>query len=922
MTISSVEATSPAERARRQIVVVVSLCFFSSGTAGLIYEVLWTRMFGLVFGHTVFAITTVLSAFMAGLGLGSYLFGRVADRESHPLRLYGLLEVGIGLYAFLTPSLLSMAEVFYIQLHRSLKLSFIVFSLSQFLLLFLILLVPTTLMGATLPVLSRFFAHKMNEVGSEVGRLYALNTFGAVLGAYAAGFHLIPALGIRKTLYLAAIANVAIGVLAVVCDRRLHQLGGQRFISSAPPAARRLPNLDLLPNPRSGGSHWTAAIWLTIVGLGLSGAASMMYQVAWTRTLALVIGSSTYAFSTMLVTFLAGLAIGSWLFSRLAGRLRVDPFFFACLQFGIGVSALLVTFYFDRLPELFFWAFRLSQSSGFVKVLQFTLSALAMFLPTLFMGATFPCVVQIASKAINRVGSDVGTIYFINTAGAIAGTLLAGFLLIPAFGLQATLKLAVVLNLSLALAIFLASGKNAWARRLAACGPLLALAVLFVSPPWEQRVMSSGVAIYGKRYLDSLGTGAFREAAASTTRLLYYKDGISSTVTVHRSGADLSLRVNGKTDASNRVGDMHTQLMSGHLPLLLHPDPKRVLVIGLGSGVTAGAVALHPVEEIDLVEIEPAVVEAAGFFAKENREVLSDPRVRLAIADGRNFLLASERGYDVIISEPSNPWLRGIGNLFSVEFYELAARHLEPKGIICQWVQRYNLFPEDLKMVVKTFRSVFPHTTIWDTNPGDLLLIGSKEPLVLDYSDLQSKYRSLPGFRAELAGLGIESPLALLADFVLGEEETARYAQHARLNTDDHPLLEFSAPGSLYVDTVDLNRRIIRGFRGQEVPRIVGLPEDALRSSRVRQDLGLTYLAKGMPEEALVQFDEALRLDPRDVGYLVQRGRLHLRLKSVPKARADFEAALQIDPGNLEAHKALSQLDWTQQPSVPGRFWP
>jgi spermidine synthase len=917
-------AAREARREARQIISAVLLCFYFSGATGLIYEVLWTRLLGLVFGHTVFAITTVLAAFMGGLGLGSYLFGKIADRHAHPLRLYGLLEIGIGTYALLTPLLLSQAEAVYIPLYRSLELSFFVFSLAQFLLIFLILLVPTTLMGATLPVLSRFFVHEIAALGGQVGRLYAFNTFGAVLGTYLAGFYLLPNLGIQISLLLAAIANIGIGALIVVFDRHLSQLGFQESVSMP----RLTRDTQSLPDVQGGKGDGREAsrplesplgasasrqslpigVWLAVIGLGISGGTSMMYEVAWTRALALIIGSSTYAFSTMLVTFLAGLAIGSYLFSRAAGRVRITPFLFGLLQLGIGLTSLAVTPFFDRLPEVFLWVFQVSQSPSFMRALQFTISALAMFLPTLFMGATFPCVAQIASREIERVGHDVGRIYFINTGGAIAGTMLAGFLLVPTWGLQATLKFAVSLNLCLALVLFVASREVlVWRRGGAALAPLLALVVLFVSPTWDARAMTSGVHVYGRQFFGVLGKADFRQAVAAGDQLLFYKDGISATISVHRKGDTVYLRVNGKTDASN-AHDMRTQVMSGHYPFFYRPDAKRALVIGMGSGVTAGAVALHPVKQVDLIEIEAAVVEAGPFFAKENRDVLKNPRVRLAIADARNFLLASEGGYDVIISEPSNPWMRGIGNLFSLEFYELVARRLAPKGIVCQWIHVYSLFPEDLKMVINTFRSVFPHTVVWNTIRGDLLLIGGKQPLPLEYATLQSTYDSIPELREDMRRLGYHSPLAVLADFTLGEEDAAQFTRNALVNTDDLPLLEFSAPNSLYLDTVDLNRRWLKEFKREEFPPIVGMPQGILRSPEFRRSLALAFWDKELPEDALAQLNEALRLDPRHAQSLVQRGRVHLRLNAVLKAETDFKAALRLDPKLVEAHDALAQL--------------
>ena len=510
---SGADPVLEVEKETRQIFAAVTVCFLCSGATGLIYEVLWTRILGLVFGHTVFAITTVLAAFMAGLGLGSYLFGGVADRSSRPLRLYGFLEIGIGVYALITPFLFSRAEDIYIPLHRAFGLSFFTFSLLQFLLIFLILLIPTTLMGATLPVLSRFFVRSLEVLGGQVGRLYALNTFGAVLGTYAAGFHLIPTLGVRTTLLLAAIANIGIGALAVVFDRHLRQLGRETPGGQAEAVAVTAPESDIpVPAPERPPA---VAVWLTVVGLGISGAASMMYEVAWTRALALVIGSSTYAFSTMLVTFLTGLALGSYLYSRVAGRLRITPVFFGGLQLGIGLSALLVTPFFDRIPELFLRIFQISQSPGFMKVVQFFISALAMFVPTLFMGATFPCAIQIVSRAMNRVGRDVGRVYFVNTGGAIAGTMVAGFLLIPVWGLQFTLKLAVSMNLCLAVAILLASRVTGWRQGAAIAISLLALGGLYVAPAWDANVMTSGVAIYGRSYFGRLGKAEFRSAMAN-----------------------------------------------------------------------------------------------------------------------------------------------------------------------------------------------------------------------------------------------------------------------------------------------------------------------------------------------------------------------------------------------------------------------
>jgi spermidine synthase len=416
--------------------------------------------------------------------------------------------------------------------------------------------------------------------------------------------------------------------------------------------------------------------------------------------------------------------------------------------------------------------------------------------------------------------------------------------------------------------------------------------------------MLSGVSVYAQRLLPNLERASLREIA-TLPEILFYKEGISSTVSIHKRGRTITLRVNGKAEAGN-IADMHTHLMLGHIPLLVHPDPRNVLVIGLGSAVTVGAVAQHPVRQIDVAEIEPAVAEASRFFVKENRGALKDPRVHLTIADGRNFVLGTEKMYDVIISQPSNPWIGGVGNLFSLEFYQMVAGRLAPNGIICQWIQGYNLLPQDLRMVVKTLRTVFPHTTIWGTSPGDYLLLGSRGPLSVDFERLRTRYEALPNLREDMARVGFRSPLALLADFVLGEEDTARYAERAWPNTDDLPLLEFSAPNSLYVDTVALNEAVIEGFKTAEVPRESGLDPSVVASAQFRYDLGIACLAKGYPERAGAEFDKALRANPRHVPSLLQRGKILVGMGLPLRAQEDFRKAATINPKEAEAYAQLA----------------
>ncbi len=897
-----------SNRELRRILAGIIACFFLSGATGLVYEVLWTRMLGLVFGHTVFAITTVLTAFMAGLGLGSFLFGRIADRHPHPLTLYGILEAGIGLFCLLIPLLLPWVEALYLMFYRTLHLSFFVFSLTQFALILLLLLLPTTLMGGTLPVLSRFFVSDEGSLGKRVGLLYALNTFGAVLGTVLAGYFLLPNFGMRGTLYLAATLNLGIGALVIVYDMHLRRLQPTGARGGTGP--RRQAQLE-------SGSWWRASqvpIALTVIGLGLSGAASMIYEVAWTRALSLIIGSSTYAFTAMLLAFLLGIALGSALFSRLWGERRVDPATFGLIEMGIGLSALLILPAFGKMPDLFLRVLTVSQAPDFVLAVQVLLSISVMIVPTLLIGASFPCAVKVAARGTNCVGLDVGRLYAINTLGAILGTMLVGFFLIPALGVQSAVKVAVLLNLAIGLAIAIGSARVMrgwqWATSATLSVPILAGVVGL--PSWNQAVMASGVSIYASHYQNFAGKVELARAFPASS-LLFYEDGLSATVTVHRQGDNTFLKVNGKTDASTS-SDMHTQLMSGHIPLLLHPNPKTVLVIGLGSGVTVGAVAQYPVERIDVVEIEPAVVKASRFFTKENREVLKDSRVHLTIADGRNFLLVTPQRYDVIISEPSNPWIGGLAALFSQEFYEIAKRRLQPGGIMLQWVQGYNLLPADLKMVVRTFRTAFPATSIWQAaGASDYLLLGREQSRVLDLNRIKAAYRAIPTLREDMARLGFRSPYALLADFVLAEPDAARFAQNADVNTDDLLPLEFSAPRSLYLETNTLNWEIMRSFKTADFPPALLDGLGQLGSPEVRYDWGIVYLRKNRLREAAAEFEKALAKDPAHLPSRLELGKVQLRLNLPLKAVENFEAALRRDPRREEAYSQLALAYQAQQ---------
>ena len=751
----------------------------------------------LIFGSTTFAISTVLTAFMGGLALGSYLFGRYIDRSRYPVPMYGILETGIGVYALLVPTLFSGLVPLYRWVWQSFHLNFYLFSLMQFFLVSLVLIVPTTLMGATLPILSKYCARKEDRLGLTVGSLYAMNTLGGILGAFFSGFFLLPALGVRRTVFLAAFLNLLIGAIILVVMKK----SGKESLGPG-------PGMKFSPSFFSGEhlSSWT--LGLVVFAFALSGFASMIYEVTWSRVLAMILDSSTYAFTIMLTTFLTGIALGSFLMSRSIDRLKRPLLAFILIEIAIGTSAFLGLFLFSELPYLFVVLYRtFSGSLDLIFFSKFCLALAVMILPTLFIGALFPLVVKLYTPSLNRVGYSIGKAYSLNTIGCILGSFSAGFIFVPLMGIQNSILLAIGVNIFLAFLLLTASPYPGRALKL----PLtvaLAIGTLALSlhvPLWNPSLMSSGVYMYVRYVIDLDRRQLLDRYTQDADPVLFYREGYSSTVSVHRSKSsdNIYLKVNGKVEAST-VGDMPTQILLGQIPMLLSRSHEDVLVVGLGSGVTVGSVGTHPAGRITVAELEPAVVEASRHFSQANGQILEDPRVRVMPYDARNYLLVSPDRYDVIISEPSNPWMAGVSNLFTREFFLLGSQRLKPGGIFCQWLQLYKISPDNLRSILGTFHQVFPHLLVFQVENYDLLILGSFEPLSIDVAALQERI-SQTKVQEDLQRIGIHSPDSLLAHFVLGTLEIPEFVQQAPFNTDDNARLEFSAPKTLYQDTSEEN---------------------------------------------------------------------------------------------------------------------
>ena len=816
---------------REQAVNRLLPLFFVSGMTALIYQTIWARDLHLVFGTSTFAIATVLSAFMAGLGIGGLIMGRTADTVARPLRIYGWLEVGIGLYAVVFPLLVGLVTPLYLMVYRAWAPGPLVFGLVQFALVGLLLIVPTAFMGATLPLLARFATHRLGAAGDRVGTLYAVNTLGAVVGTWFAGFVLLPAVGLWWSTVCAALANLALGVGALGLDRWLDQ----DDVPDVEDDIEREFVGDIQP-----------VVWPVALAMGFAGFSSLAYEVAWTRLMALMIGASVYAFSVMLLAFLIGIALGGKFGGQLGdqilrreGQVGVLKAL-AAVEVGVAMTSYLLMYIYPSLPFWYVYLFDLfggDEGSGRIWLVSLVVSGAVMTPPAVLMGIAFPLSVRAVVGHEGRLGGPVGRIYGVNTLGGVLGAFLAGFVLLPMAQVQGTILVAALGNL-VAAGVVLAWASTSLRRTAVWAVPLavLSLALAFVArrPPWDPLLMTAGMYQYVTQFSDHSEAG-IQSYAVDKYKLLFYEEGLSSVVTVAQNvdSENIWLANNGKVDASTTT-DMPTQVLCSLLPMQFVESPKDTLVIGLASGVTAGAVTLDPrVERLDIVELEPSIEKAARIFDAHNHHVLDDPRTRLIANDGRNHVLLSDPAtYDVIISEPSNPWITGVSNLFTREFFELGKSRLKPGGVWSQWVQMYGMGDDDLRSLLGTFSDVFPYVLVYATiEDADLVLVGSDAPIAPSVQAAKGLLRH-PAIEAEMALIDIEDPLDLVAIFQLDQDAIREMAQGWPRNTDDNMRIEYNAPRNLHVSTHEDNFALLL--------RHTVVPVDALEHDPTR----LTKLAR------------------------------------------------------------------------------
>lgn len=739
--------------------------FVLSGASGLIYQITWIRLLSLTFGVTIYAVSTVVAAFMGGLALGSFLGGRLADRARYPIIWYAIAEFVIALVGVKSIDLLAWVQSVYLAVYpREAESAVLGIVALRFGLAALVVMIPTTLMGATLPLMVRGSLALGTELGTRVSWLYASNTTGAILGTLAAGYFLIGFLGIEASILVAATLNTAAAIPALLIGVLSR---GQQ--ASEPAAAHaevaRAAGPAIAPGVRA----------IVIATFAVQGFASLAYEVVWTRVFAVLLDGTTYAFSIVLATVLLGIAIGSAMISPLISRPGNWIRFYAFLQAGVALFGFLGVLVISRIygiTSLFAGLPWLGGAMEEMPSIWMGLAAAVVILPVmLLLGMSFPVAARIVVAARGSTGRDLGILYAGNTAGAILGAWMAGFFLLPSLGSQLSIELIAGINGVLAMALAVATGGRPLA---VAFGAGVVLAWLSVAvglvPNMYQRMLA----------------GRF-----PNTEVVWVGEGLESTVTVVReSDGDLTMYFNGRAQASDNADVLWFHRLLGHLPMALHPNPQEVLIVGVGGGATASALAKHEPQRLDIVELSEIAMVGARYFEHVNGDILGRPFVHLKIDDGRNHLLLTNRRYDLITADVVYPRNAGAAFLYSYDYFNLASKILKPGGLMAQWLVYEGDFEDTealRKIITRSFAAAFPYVSMWVNGS---LLIGSNQPLDLRESALAANWLR-PRIGPLLQEVGVSSPAAAGALLLLDDRQLRVWAGEGPLMTDNHPYSEF-----------------------------------------------------------------------------------------------------------------------------------
>ncbi|MGB9719856.1 MAG: fused MFS/spermidine synthase [bacterium] len=794
--------------------------FFFSGISSLIYEVVWAKLLLLAFGSTTIANTMVISAFMLGLGFGGIYFGSYVDKIRNPNRLFSSLQFGIGVFSFLLlisiPRLPNLYKIIINNLHLSQSgSSFFVFFIA-----FFILFIPAFLMGGTFPVMTKIYLRDENRIKKGIGILYGLNTFGGVIGGLLAGFFLIRNLGLSFTQLIAIFINLSIGVIMLITVWQRSVEYVEPEYESKSPKAEKLNNLKK---------------YLPLVA-GLTGFASLTCEIFWIRALAIFVTNSSYTFTIILIVFLTGIVMGSFIFAKISKRADLYETF-ALVQTITGLFIVMGCLSLNKLPNLLFAIRGILEIPIFKMFLPaLILSIVVVFVPTVFMGISFPLLCSLYSTEKKSLGHKVGRIYFVNTLGSALGSLFAGLFLIQLLGVITGLISIAFINLVMGALL------TAFLRRKFLNIALLVCAVI--------------ISIYASQNRLILPPSMYITADRQD-RVLYYEETRDGTIIVSedRITGVKSCYVNNNAVIGTTYDALKVVKMLGNLPFVFNPGAKEALIIGFGVGITTSAIARYNIQKIDCVELCPGLRKTAKYFVNFNNYIFINPVVNFVPNDGRNFLLLSNRKYDIISCDPTHPIL-GSGNLYTREYFILCKEHLSEKGVCCQYLPFHKLSPDEFRSLIKTFTDVFPHTSVW-LGYSHGVLVGTNQPQIINFEILKN-------LRDEMLG----DPYLLAVSYILDKNAMKNFSAGARTNTDNQPILEFFTPLSLSKENWELNMNSVFKQR-VDLSKVIRDIEDLEKLERYLLGQkyfidGLTYQNRGDQQGMIQAFRKALEINPEN----------------------------------------------------------
>jgi spermidine synthase len=903
-------SASPVLRAVRganaPLFLAVLLFFLVSGACGLLYQVVWTRSLVLLFGTTSYAVSTVLSIFFLGLGLGSVWGGRIADRVRRPLLWYGIFEIVIGVWAVLFILFIGWGETAVVAVLRASSSSREVGILLRGLLAAVFLIVPVTLMGTTLPLLAKAVVRQEQGKGRRIGLLYGINTFGAVTGCFVTGFYFIELFGYTRTTLIGAVANVVVGLIAMTF--------ANRFAIAIAKPEEEVEAVESVAAPTEARTH-SIAISAVFLAFALSGFCALALEVLWTRMLTIVFTGTTYAYTTMLTSLLCGIASGSFAASWFADRVKHPVSWFGTIQVVAGLACLSMLTAFARMPERFA-ELAMTGGYGFDRVvqIQFILSFSVLFVPTFFFGAAFPFAVRAVARIPSHLGRDVGRLYAVNTFAGVFGALAGGYFVLPRLGAHDGIVALGLVVAATGVMLIVACPTRPWSVKLI----LVLIGAGGLAVTWRAMPEDAAYAL-NKRYLPE------------DHRVIHYKEGVEGTVVVSEpennlTESDRVLWINSVQATQSIEKGVKMNRFQGVLPLLFDRVPKTALFMCFGSGVTAGTLGLSDFDRIDAVEIAEDVLDAAPFFAADNLDVLHNPKFNFIIDDGRNFLLTTENRYDLITFEPMPLAVAGVSTFYTQEFYEECLEHLSPGGLVSQWVPLHSLDLDVVRSLVFTLRSVFPHYCVWFIN-SDLFIIASNEPLTIEFANARATFEN-PAIGPRLQEIGIGDLMELLSCFFMSQEDTDAFSEGGMLMVDDRPWAEFVAPRLIYESTVaDSLEALLPHYESPlEMLSFEGISESevaeassALSRRHASHEIALSGImslygaAIGGDQDEI--FMNALDVDPNDstaLSYLKdiarQRMTLFVRWNELEDARAYYERVSPYLQGTAEIHLIQSDL--------------